>query len=388
MRPIRGLVLALIPLTIGAVYAQEPIDIGGMTVARIREKGSYDSVTARISQIDKWVADVISYEDTQNPKLSMARKNGVLRIYCAKRPVIDIYPADAAASNTTEMALAQIWLKNIKQALPRATPVSRLPARPPKPGEAPAPPTPGGASLPAVPTGVTPAIGGPVTGLSAQTPGASTKPTGEIVPTTEEPPLPTPTKTPRSSALLMVLETLNVVRALPEEEYLEGRDRLASNLIENLEPFMAQARDAGEASGTPQPPRPPLVIEPVTPKPSAPPKPSPTGAGPGNIPRVPTVPSVPSVPSTPPGAAVRHAPAAPTTGDANTARVPQKQRLKRKFAAAEQPFLALKNAGDPKAEDAAQLLKESRDAYTDGDFDTSETKIDEALRLMGVAIPG
>jgi hypothetical protein len=77
----------------------------------------------------------------------------------------------------------------------------------------------------------------------------------------------------------------------------------------------------------------------------------------------------------------------PTAAGADTARVPQKQRIKRKFAAAEQPFMALKNAGDPKADEVSGLLKESRDAFTNGDFDTSETKIDQALRLMGVPIP-
>jgi hypothetical protein len=74
-------------------------------------------------------------------------------------------------------------------------------------------------------------------------------------------------------------------------------------------------------------------------------------------------------------------------GDPNTARVPQKQRIKRKFAAAQEPFWALKNAGDPKAEEVGRLLTESRTAHTDGDFDTAEAKIDEALRLMGIPIP-
>ena len=81
------------------------------------------------------------------------------------------------------------------------------------------------------------------------------------------------------------------------------------------------------------------------------------------------------------------APTVPTAAGADTARVPQKQRIKRKFAAAEQPFMALKNAGDPKADEVSGLLKESRGAFTNGDFDTSETKIDQALRLMGVPIP-
>ncbi|MBM3472625.1 MAG: hypothetical protein FJX75_05060 [Armatimonadetes bacterium] len=388
MRPIRGLAPALIALMLGVAHAQDPVVIGGMTVARIREKGRFESVTARVAQIDKWIADVISYEDTRNPKLSMARKDGVLHIYCKTRPVIDVYPADAKASNTDEISLAKMWLKNIREALPRSTPVSRLPARPPKPGEAPAPPAPRAPTGVVTPSGsVTPAGGEPVTGVSGQAPGASTQPTGEIVPKPEPAPLPTPDKTPRSSALLMVLETMNLVRTLPEAEYLEGRDRLASNLLENLEPFMAQARETGEAAGTPQPPRPTLIETPEPPKPSTPSTPpKPVTAG-GGVPTIPRVPTVPTVPTTPSGGSVKPTPTVPTAAGSDTARVPQKQRIKRKFAAAEQPFMALKNAGDPKADEVSQLLKDSRSAYTDGDFDTSETKIDQALRLMGVPIP-
>jgi hypothetical protein len=393
MRPLRALVVLLVLLTAGLACAQEPepIVIGGQIVARIRDKGSYDSLAARVSQIDKWISDVVSYENTQQPKLSMARKNGVLHIYCAKRPVIDIFPADATASNTTELALGQMWLKNIKGALPRATPVSRLPVRPPAPGDTPPPPTPAGPRIPSVPGGVTPAgtvVGSPspapTTDLSAPTPGASTTPTGDTVPEPTPAPLPQPAKTPRSAALLLLLDAFNSVRALSEDEYLQGRDHLAVNVLANLEPYMEEARGTGEASGQPQPPRPPIEV--VPPKPAEPPTISVQPPKPPTGPIAPGVPRIPTVPSTT-GGTVAPVPSVPTTGDANTARVPQKQRIKRKFAAAEKPFLALKGAGDPKAGEVADLLKESRDASTAGDFDTAEAKVDEALRLLGVPIP-
>ncbi|MBM3498936.1 MAG: hypothetical protein FJX74_09725 [Armatimonadetes bacterium] len=396
MKALRILVPAAVLLAAGASYAQEPVDIGGMTVARIREKGPYESLAARISQVEKWIADVISYENTKTPKVRLARKNGVLHVWCGDRPVIDIYPADAAATNMTEQGLGQLWMKNIKEALPRSTPVSKGGGAPP-PGAGTPPTTP---EVPRVPTGgVTVAAnhtgGEPSTGLSGQAPGSSTQPSGEIVPAA--PPddtLPAPEKTPRSAALLMVLEALNMARMLPEDEYLAGRDVLASNLIGNLEPFMVEVRTAGEASGRPQPPRPPLPTVPpptvpttptVTPTtPTSTPLPPAVGTGGSVVPRVPTVPSTPSVPV---GPAVKPPVSAPPTGDPNTARVPQKQRIKRKFAAAQDPFFALKNAGDARADEAGRLLTESRSAFTDGDFDTSETKVDEALRLMGVPIP-
>jgi hypothetical protein len=188
--------------------------------------------------------------------------------------------------------------------------------------------------------------------------------------------------------MLLLLDAFNSVRALAEDEYLGGRDRLASNLLENLEPFMRTVRETGVTAGTPEPPRPPIEVVPPKPPtetvkpptpPSTPPKPPtpPETTGP----RVPTVPTAPATGGVKPPTPV-HA-----TGDASTVRVPQKQRIKRKFEAAAQPFQALKNAGDPKADQVSQLLRESRDAHTAGDFDVSEAKVDEALRLMGVPIP-
>ena len=232
---------------------------------------------------------------------------------------------------------------------------------------------------------------GPVTGRAPQTPGVSTTPAGAGPARPEGgEKLPEPAKTPRSAALLLLFDAFQNVRALSEEEYLAGRDGLASNLLANLEPFMQEARSTGEAAGTPQPPRPPLIevvprepaITPPKP-PVLPPKPPTPVVTPG-VPRIPSVPSAPTVPAG--GGAVKPAPTAPAAGS-STNRVPQKQRIGRKFAAAEQPFLALKTNNDPKAEEAATLLADSRKAFAAGDFDTSEAKVDEALRLMGVPIP-
>lgn len=403
MTSVRLCIAALLLMAASSVLAQESIVIGGQVVARIRHKGRFESVAARVAQIDKWIADVISYENTQNPRLSLARKNGILHIYVANRPIIDIYPADAAALNTTEMALARSWLKNIKAALPKATPVSRLPARPttaetrpPTIPIIPVAPESGavrntGTAAPVVATEA-------VTEASPVSPDASRTPTGDIVPPEPEEALPQPKKTPRSAALLMILEAMNVARALTEQEYLEGRDRLAANLLENLEPFMTEARAEGEAAGQPEPPRPPLIqttaptppsvsTESERPAPPAGQLPPATGTGGAVVPRVPTVPSGPSVPQSPSGATVKPATATGKTGDPSMARVPQKQRIKRKFDAAAKPFYDLKNAGDPTAAQVEELLRAARAAHTQGDFDASEAKVDEALRLMGVPIP-
>lgn len=288
-----------------------------------------------------------------------------------------------------------MWAANIKTALPRATPVTKLPAVPSKPGGGAVTPAPG-PRVPTVPTVPTVSVPGPVVekppvaenppGPTTSGPGpvtdtlppplaTSTAPTGETVPEPKETVVPEPSGTPRSAAMLLLLDAFNSVRALSEDEYLNGRDGLASNLLENLEPFMRTVRETGVSTGQPEPKRPPIEVLPPKP-PITPPKPPPTTTGP----RVPTIPTGPTTGTVKPPTLVH------PTGDASTARVPQKQRIKRKFDAATQPFLALRNTGDPKADQVSQLLKESRDANTGGDFDLAETKVDEALRLMGVPI--
>ncbi|MGQ9732300.1 MAG: hypothetical protein ACUVX8_13660 [Candidatus Zipacnadales bacterium] len=384
-------------LIVGVVYAQEAKDIviGGEIVARLRDKGPFESVAARHSHVEKCINEIISYEDTQHPRVKLQKLDGIWTITVGTRECLKVYPGDARPQNMDPRTLGELWRKKIEDALPRVTPVSRLP-QPPKPSPsvnaslAPTPrvPTVLSETEPAHTTIVPPTNtnGGPITDLSAQSPGTSTEPTGGIgpTPTTDVQPA-QPPKTPRSAGILLLLDAFSNVRAMTEEEYLAARDRLAANLLENLEPFV---REAGATEGErrlPQPEQPPIEL--VTPKPGGgavtlpPPVDDASTKVPESGTRVPTIPRAPTVEKT------WSASQSSTSGNSSTARVPQKERIKRKFAAAKEPFAALKAAGDPRAAEVEALLRESRAAHTAFDFDTSEAKVDAALKLMGVPIP-
>ena len=382
MRVFRAMLVVVAALVVGAVVAQESVEIviGGQIVARVRDKGPYDSLASRAAKIDQRIDDVISYEDTQNPKVKVREVDGVHTVFCGERAVIGVYAGDAAAQSIEPKALAAIWMRQIRLALPKATPVSRLPVTPTS-GETPTTPVPrvptASETTGAPPTGVRPAIpdNEPSTAHRPPTPGASTTPTGDTVPGTTTAVQPAePSKTPRSAALLLLLDAFNSVRALTEDEYLAGRDRLASNLLGNLEPFMAEVREQGTIADTPRPPR-PITVEP----PTVPTVPTiPTGPTPPTVPTVPTVPEVgtATTPEVPPGV------------DPSRVRVPQKERIGRKFKAAEKPYAELRATGGPDLATVTQFLREARKAFfTTEDFDTAEAKVDEALTTMGVPIP-
>lgn len=394
------LVVGCVVLGLTAAHAQDapPVVVGNQIIARVRDKGPCDSVAQRAAKVEQRLSDVISYQDTQNPKVKVAKKGGIWHVYSGDVAVIGVYPQDTAAQNNIDAkSLAFIWMKNLKQALPKATPVSKLPATPgPKPPPAAADTGPSVPSVPEPPpSGITPA--GPATEHATTGLATATAPTGDPVPMPAEPPTPAePGETPHGAAMLVLLEAFNNVRVLTETEYLAGRDQLAAGVLANIEPFMDQTRSTAVAGGETQPPRPIRVVTPdpggVTPP--TPPADTTPPTDPGEVdppPTIPIIPSVPSVPSVPTGTGETTVTPAEDvdvpSGDPSYSKVPQKQRIKRKMAAAEGPFKALKAAGDPKADAVYQLLKASRTAHTGGDFDLSETSINEALTMMGVPIP-
>jgi hypothetical protein len=419
MKALRALVVLTASLVACWAWAQEPVDVvvAGRIIARIRDKGTYASLAERAAKVDQRLADVLSFENTQRPNVSAKRVGGLWHVFVGKRDVIAVFPGDAKPQRIDPRLLAGLWMRNLRTALPLATPVSKLPKRPtgvtpvtptpPRPKTGGVVPVPKPAPAPSGVTGVVPAPSSPITepstAVAPQTPGASTTPSGEAVPAPAPKPA-EPKATPRSAALLLLLDSFNSVRALTDEEYLAGRDRVASHLLENLEPFMTEARAQGEAAGTPQPPRPITVVSPETPplKPPTPvaptttvtPKkpPTPTAKTPAKppavAPKVPTAvtPSVPSVPTVPRKGA-KAATGKPARSGIAYARQPQKQRIGRKFAAAAGPYQQLRAGGGANADQVGALLKTARDAFAAGDFDASESSLDQALQLMGVPTP-
>ncbi|MCX7598734.1 MAG: hypothetical protein N2512_07665 [Armatimonadetes bacterium] len=165
-----------------------------------------------------------------------------------------------------------------------------------------------------------------------------------------------------ADAVRLVLDAFFVIRMLDEKDYEERKAEVAANLVSNLRPFLV--------------PKPAPVPAPVGTKPpgsaSGAGKPAPPGAAAGA-----------SKPGS--GSAGKPPAATPQTGGSPAhAKVPQKMRIRAKFASAERPYKALLQADPGQAQVVGELLRAARNAFAKGEFDVSESYVDHALRLMGV----
>ena len=359
-----GLITALVSALLVAIclplLAQETADIciANGIVARIRDKGPHDSVHDRMAAIDKAIVDVISNQDSEHPQVSLKQKDGIWTVYCWDAPVIRVYKAEAEANNLTEKQLGMIWVKNFRDRLPLATPVSKMDdpfgGAKPKPVEKPA--------------------------ETIATVSSTTPPAGETQPTVTADTGPIP----QSAALLLIIDALRISRALTEDEWIDKREQIARNLLDNMTRFL---------SGKPMQ----AATQPVKPEPAAPVTPPTTVIGEETKPEpstgapttpAETKPTPETTPATTTTTTTTVTPAPPATGehagDPNYARVPQKERSGRKFDALQEPYQKLR-ADDPEAGKAvAKLLKTSRKSFAAGDFDASEAAVDEALTAMGL----
>ena len=183
-------------------------------------------------------------------------------------------------------------------------------------------------------------------------------------------PAPTPSSTTVApeklpdDAVLLVIDAFNIVRSLKPEEYAAQRDQVARNLIKNIAPFITPVPPKITAVPVGKPkPKPKVVIKPK-PKPKLVVKPT---VKPLVKPVVKPKPTTPAV--------------------AEESKVPQKQRIARKFKAAEAPYKALQTSDPDQAAKVGELLRAARGAMATKQFDTAESEVDAALKLLGVPAP-
>ncbi len=339
----------------------EDISIAGGIVARIRTAGPYTSLKERAAAIDQAIAEVISTQDTQNPQVSLQEVDGVWHVFTGPVKVIGVQPQEAAANGLTGRQLAAIWANNIKKRLPLATPVSRMPAEAT------------GARLATVPAApAEPEEAPPAPPVEAQ-PAPSV---AEAAPVEVE-------EIPRSAALLLTVDAFNIIRNLSEDDYLDKREEVASNLIKNIRPFVALP-ELAEAPEVPQVPAPitsrPQVGPPVFPRPveveevpalaeEEAPAPS-LEAAPTYIP----VPGITATTGIPEG----------HEDDPSYIKVPQKHRIKAKFQYTRVPYQQLATEDPQTAQAVGKLLQAARMAFAAGNFHDCETYLDHALTMLGI----
>jgi hypothetical protein len=401
-----GLLLA-ISTGLAAASNVETIYLGGMKVMTLRDQGAFPSLTARAVSVDKAITEILSTQDSQHPVVTVKQLRGLWTVHCGNVAVASVYPADAAANRMDPKTQALAWAKTLGQALPRATPCSKLPAGALGPSPAkPAPTKP----VPAAPQG--PAVAKPA-------PVAPVKPAPVAEPVAPVAPV-APAPVGVSAPALLVRDAFATVRALPEEDYAAQRDELTSHLLADLTPFItgkvpAAAGVAPQAvpvapvwapveTVKPAPAKPvavkPAPVKPTVPKPvavrpaAAKPVPAkPTPARPVAVKPAPAKPA-PVKPVPPRAVAVKPAPAPPMggaavelpgvrAGDPSYAKVPQKNRIREKLEEAREPFLALRQDNPELARQVGDLLAACRGSFAVGKFDESEGYADAALRLLG-----
>ncbi len=357
---ITAVVVALLLAVCLPLLAQDSAEIciANGIVARIRDKGPYESVEARAAVIDKAIVEVISRYDTEHPQVSLKQKDGIWTVYCWDMAVIGVYPVEAEANNLPAKQLGQLWVQNFRVRLPLATPVSKM--KDPFGGKTATPTPPAGTSTPIPSTALT------------------TVPDRTNTPTTPPAVEPATTEIPESAALLLIIDALRIGRSLNEDEWIDQREQIARNLLHNLSRFIAgKPITVGEpttAAATTSTVAPSLDITPVTPPTSV-------------VTLEPTTEPSTGAPATAPATRPATKPAVstgPHAGDPSYAKVPQKQRIGRKFDAVKEPFYKLQ-ASDPGSSEAVnEMLKASRKHFAAGEFDLSEQYVDQALQALGV----
>lgn len=348
-----GVEVAVLLLCIGLAVAQEGANIvvAGEIVARVRDKGPYDSIVHRAAAIDEAMNDVIAAGNLGMVEVSLKDVDGLWTVFVGDKRIMAVYPAEAEANQVPAQVLGNIWVKNLQAQLPKATPVAVAELAPPA------------ETTPEEP--VTEAVTNVGTG------------TVEVVE------VPVVTETPEITAVqgtkLLILDAFNTVRELDENGYLAQRDGLAANLLSNLVQVWSGGKEsveidepevgvAGRVVPRPTPPGPllPGTAEEVE-----------VEIGPPIITGV----AAADVSELIDEAALTEG---VPEGDPNWARVPQKRRIKQKFELAGEPFYALKRRDPTAAAPIGELLSAARKEFVAEDFDACEEHLDYALKLLGV----
>ena len=402
-KTIGWLCAALLLFVVGSFAAQaevETIYVAKMKVITLREKGNFPSLAERAKAVDKAIVEILSTQDTLHPKVSVKQVGGLWTVFCGPVQVASVFPAEAKANGLPEKTLAAVWAKNLAEALPKATPASKLPPSAFAGGTAGTPS--GGGTAPVAPVKPTPSSAGatPAEPVAPVTPPSAGAPAGPATPSA-------PASPPAVGApLLLVREAFNTVRLLPEEEFVARRDELATSLINDLTPFIT-GKVPSVLGSTPTGPSVPAPVTPAVPTggggattPGTSTAPAPAGGGeppalgepepplPGGeaigAPEASTTAPKPKAPSTivTGPAAVNLPPVKP--GDPAYAKVPQKNRIREMLEKAREPYMALEKEDPQAAKPVQSLLAACRTAYAAGRYDQAEQYVKSALDLMGV----
>lgn len=125
--------LAALALAGTAVKAQPAPPPGGYTtsykciianelcfIVRVGSGGL--SPTERVDKLNERLAYIIGYERLSPGNIYIQVRNGEPTIYVGRSELFTVTSADGEANGASPMALAQMWLANLRHAMPQARP--------------------------------------------------------------------------------------------------------------------------------------------------------------------------------------------------------------------------------------------------------------------------
>ncbi len=373
-------IIALVLLVTGVAVAQDGANImvGDQIVARVRDAGTYESIEARAAAIHQAIQTACAQNNPATAEVSLKQVDELWTVFIGETRIMSVLPAEVAANGMASApVLGGVWVDKFKQALPGMGNVAVLDLSSPL-GDQPATTTPEPATPP--------------------TPAPAPTDTAEVLEIPVEGPT-QPSVAAAQGARLLIIDAFNKTRSMDEDTYLRSREQTASGLLDNLLRVWS-----GGQHGSPDEPE---LAVPETGVSTISVLPGDTTATP---PATTTVEEIPLGPSTGTVTVVDSGPAAPPvttttttttvtppvttsdetvsadipSGDPSYARVPQKQRIGKKFAAARDPYLQLKATDAEAAKQVNAFLSAARREFSAKSFDLSEEYLDGALKMLGV----
>jgi|GEM_PF-2334169 len=121
-----GFVLVPLLLDSAPAVALAEIGIDNHLFLRIRTPAAGFKIEERRVLLDQRLVEILSYENTRNPKVWIGNIRGKPTIYVGETKLITVYPRDAKANNTTSSWLASHWAQRLRAGIPQVAPVRTL----------------------------------------------------------------------------------------------------------------------------------------------------------------------------------------------------------------------------------------------------------------------
>ncbi|MEA3403312.1 MAG: hypothetical protein U9R79_18865 [Armatimonadota bacterium] len=376
-------VALMVLVTLGTGVAQETADIvvGGQVVARVRERGEYESVQHRAAAIDETINQVLAAtDDPAGLEVTLEEIDGLWTILIDDTKIMSVYPAEAEANGTTPGLLGAQWVRIFREALPNAVRVQVQDV-----GEAGPAPAEVGEEPSVDAAGVEDE---PVTGAVTNT-GSTAVEVLEVPPSEGEP----EEIVAGQGAKLLILEAFNEARELPEDNYLVRRETMAQELFDNLVQVLTSGKATGRLEGvgvgTAAVPPPPSIAETEreTAAPETAPQPAPSEVVAVEETVAPL--TAPVVPTGTGGYEISDEGRAKIEAkipenDPSYANVLDKVIIKAKFRAATGAYQQMRSTDPDTAAEAREVMSAARTAYTNASFDEAQSYLDVGLRTLGV----